>query len=153
MNAPFAPFLSILTMPYGYVYPKEAVDYYKENFGFHIIGTGPFKFERWDLDKELVFDKNDYYWAKDSQGNKLPNIDGFVVSFIRSSETEFLDFRDKKLSFEKPSIDVFGDIVDANGSLKSEFDFELVKSNLCTTIRIKKCSSINCMNIKGNIIT
>ena len=134
LNAPFAPFLSILTMPYGYVYPKEAVDYYKENFGFHIIGTGPFKFERWDLDKELVFDKNDYYWAKDSQGNKLPNIDGFVVSFIRSSETEFLDFRDKKLSFEKPSIDVFGDIVDANGSLKSEFDFELVKQPYLNTV-------------------
>src|SRR4030095_4381106 len=33
---PFAPFMSILTMPYGYVYPKEAVEYYKENFGFHI---------------------------------------------------------------------------------------------------------------------
>jgi peptide/nickel transport system substrate-binding protein len=131
---PFAPFLSILTMPYGYVYPKEAVDHYKENFGFHIVGTGPFRFVRWDIDKELVCEKNPDYWASDDKGNKLPAIDGFTVSFLRSPETEFLDFKDKKLDFQKPTVDVFGQITDDNGNLKSEYNFDLIKQPYLNTV-------------------
>lgn len=131
---PFAPFLSILTMPYGYVYPKEAVDFYKENFGFHIVGTGPFKFIKWDIDKELSCEKNASYWASDDKGNKLPLIDGFTVLFIRSPETEFLDFKDNKLDFQKPTVDVLGQITDDNGKLKPEYNFELVKQPYLNTV-------------------
>jgi len=38
----FSPFLSLLTMTYGFVYPKEAVEFYAESFPFHPVGTGPF---------------------------------------------------------------------------------------------------------------
>ncbi|MGH2574213.1 MAG: ABC transporter substrate-binding protein, partial [Ignavibacteria bacterium] len=58
LTKPFAPFLSILTMPYAFVYPKEALEYYKDRFGYHPVGTGPFEFVKWDFDKELVFEKN-----------------------------------------------------------------------------------------------
>jgi oligopeptide transport system substrate-binding protein len=131
---PFAPFLSILTMPYGYVYPREAVEMYKEDFGFRIVGTGPYKFVKWDFDKELACAKNENYWAKDKEGNTLPKIDGFSVSFIRSPETEFLDFKEGKLDFEKPSIDVFGLITDDKGELKPEYNFELVKQPYLNTV-------------------
>jgi len=33
LTKPFSPFLSILTMTYGYVYPKEAVEFYGDRFG------------------------------------------------------------------------------------------------------------------------
>jgi peptide/nickel transport system substrate-binding protein len=138
---PFAPFLSILTMPYGYIYPREAVEYYKENFGFHIVGTGPYKFVKWDYDKELVLEKNQNYWAKDKDGNKLPYIEGFKVSFIRSSETEFLDFQERKLDFQKPSVDVFSQISDDNGNLKPGYDFELVKQPYLNTVYL--CTMLN----------
>lgn len=138
---PFAPFLSILTMPYGYIYPKEAVEYYKENFGFHIVGTGPFKFVKWDYDKELLLEKNPNYWAKDKDGNKLPYIDGFKVSFIRSSETEFLDFQEGKLDFQKPSVDVFSQITDDNANLKPGYNFELVKQPYLNTVYL--CTMLN----------
>jgi peptide/nickel transport system substrate-binding protein len=138
---PFAPFLSILTMPYGYVYPKEAVDFYKENFGFQIVSTGPFKFVKWDIDKELVCEKNKVYWGKDKSGNELPYIDGFRVSFIRSTETEFLDFQEKKLDFQKPSIDVYGQIADEEGKLKAGYDFELVKQPYLNTVYL--CTMLN----------
>jgi peptide/nickel transport system substrate-binding protein len=131
---PFAPFLSILTMPYGYVYPKEAVEYYKENFGFHIVGTGPFMFVKWDYDKELVFEKNNNYWGMDKDGSMLPHIDGFIVSFIRSAETEFLDFQEGKLNFEKPSIDVYAQLIDDNGNLKPQYNFELIKQPYLNTV-------------------
>lgn len=131
---PFAPFLSILTMPYGYVYPKEAVEYYKENFGFHIVGTGPFRFVNWDIDKELVFENSINYWGKDINGSPLPKIDGFKVLFIRSHETEFLDFKENRLDFEKPTVDVYGQITDEEGNLKPEYDFKLVKQPYLNTV-------------------
>lgn len=131
---PFAPFLSILTMPYGYVYPKEAVEFYKDDMGFRIVGTGPFRFVKWDVDKELVCVKNENYWAKDKQGKTLPKIEGFTVSFIRSSETEFLDFKEGRLDFDKPSIDVFGQITDDKGELLPEYNFELIKQPYLNTV-------------------
>jgi len=134
LTQPFAPFMSILTMPYGYVYPKEAVEFYKEDFGFHIVGTGPYKFVRWEIDKELVCERNPNYWAKDKDGSALPHIEGFRVSFIRSPETEFLDFKETKFDFEKPSIDVYGQITDENGNLKQEYNFDLVKQPYLNTV-------------------
>jgi len=131
---PFAPFLSILTMPYGYVYPRETVEMYKEDFGFRIVGTGPYKFVKWDVDKELACARNENYWAKDKDGGALPKIDGFSVSFIRSPETEFLDFKEGRLDFQKPSIDVFGLITDDKGELKPEYNFELIKQPYLNTV-------------------
>jgi peptide/nickel transport system substrate-binding protein len=138
---PFAPFLSILTMPYGYVYPKEAVEFYGENFGFHIVGTGPFKFVNWDIDKELACEKNKSYWNIDESGNSLPYIDGFIVSFIRSPETEFLDFQERKLDFQKPSIEVYAQLVDEDGKLKPQYNFELIRQPYLNTVYL--CTMLN----------
>jgi peptide/nickel transport system substrate-binding protein len=131
---PFAPFLSILTMPYGYIYPREAVEYYKENFGFHAVGTGPYRFVKWDIDKELDCEKNANYWGKDSDGTSLPHIDGFTVSFIRSPETEFLDFQEKRLDFHKPTIEVYAQLIDEKGNLKPEYDFKLIRQPYLNTV-------------------
>jgi oligopeptide transport system substrate-binding protein len=147
---PFAPFLSVLTMPYGYVYPKEAVEYYKDNLGFHIVGTGPFKFVKWDMDKELVYEKNKYYWGRDSDGSQLPHIDGFTVKFIRSAETEFLDFQEGKLDFEKPTIEVYSQLVDENGNLKPGHDFALVNQPYLNTVYLAAMLDTNMEGGKNN---
>ncbi len=138
---PFAPFLSILTMPYGYVYPREAVDYYGQNFGFNAIGTGPYKFVNWDIDRELVCEKNINYWAKDLEGKPLPYIEGFRVSFIRSPETEFLDFQEGRLDFQKPSIEVYAQLIDETGKLKPGYNFELIKQPYLNTVYL--CTMLN----------
>ncbi|RPI17365.1 MAG: ABC transporter substrate-binding protein [Ignavibacteriae bacterium] len=134
LNEPFAPFLSILTMSYASVYPKEAVDFYKENFGYHPVGTGPFKFVRWDFDKELVFEKNPTYWRKNKAGLPLVYLDGFVVTFTRSAETEFLDFKSGKLDYHSPSPEIMSQILDENGNLLPGNDFELQKKPWLNTV-------------------
>jgi peptide/nickel transport system substrate-binding protein len=121
-------------MPYGFIYPGEAVEFYGQNFGFHIVGTGPYKFVKWDYDKELVFERNKNYWAKDKEGKVLPYIDGFAVSFIRSPETEFLDFQEGKLDFMKPSVDVYSQIIDESGNLKPQYNFDMVKQPYLNTV-------------------
>ncbi len=134
LTEPFAPFLSILTMAYAYVYPHEAVEYYKDNFGYHPVGTGPFKFVKWEFDKELVFEKNQNYWKKNKQGNPLVYLDGFKVTFTRSSETEFLDFKEGRLDYYSPSPEVLSQITDENGKLLPQYDFEMVKQPWLNTV-------------------
>ena len=131
---PFAPFMSILTMPYGYVYPREAVEHYGQDFGFHAVGTGPYKFVKWEIDKELDCVKNEHYWGKDSDGTSLPHIEGFKVLFTRSHETEFLDFQEKRLDFHKPTIEVYAQLIDENGNLKPEYKFRLIKQPYLNTV-------------------
>lgn len=147
---PFAPFLSILTMPYGYVYSHEAVEHYGQNFGFHAVGTGPYKFVKWEIDKELACEKNEHYWAKDADGSVLPHIDGFTVLFIRSPETEFLDFQERRLDFQKPSIEVYSQLVDENGNLKPEYNFILVKQPYLNTVYLSTMLNPKMEGGKGN---
>lgn len=132
----FSPFLSLLTMTYGFVYPKEAVEHYGEQFGFHPVGTGPFKFNHWSIDKELVLDKNPSYWEKDSKGAALPYLDGVKITFTQSSETEFLDFQNGKYDFHQPSSETFDVITDESGKLKDADtrNFSLVKQPWLQTV-------------------
>lgn len=134
LTKPFAPFLSILTMPYSFVYPKEAVDYYKENFGYHPVGTGPFKFVKWDFDKLLVFEKNSSYWKMNKQGKPLVYLDGFEVTFTRSNETEYLDFKDGKLDYYSPTPEALNEVLDENGKLKPEFNFDYMRQPWLNTV-------------------
>lgn len=117
LTKPFAPFLSILTMSYAFVYPKEAVEFYGERFGQNPVGTGLFRFVKWDIDKELIFEKNVNYWDKDKSGNSLPYLDGLKITFTQSSETEFLDFQNGKYDYHDPSSETYDQITDQNGAL------------------------------------
>ncbi len=117
LTKPFSPFLSILTMSYGFVYPREAVDFYGEKFGQNPVGTGPFKFIKWDIDRELIYEKNGKYWNKDKSGNSLPYLDGVKITFTQSSETEFLDFQNGKYDYHDPSSETYDQITDVNGLL------------------------------------
>ncbi|HRE42137.1 MAG TPA: ABC transporter substrate-binding protein [Ignavibacteria bacterium] len=134
--SPFAPFLSLLTMSYGYVYPKEAVEYYGEKFGQHPVGTGAFKFVSWDVDKKLIFTKNENYWDKDREGNSLPYLDGIEISFTQSSETEFLDFVNGRYDYHEPSSETYDQLTDDGGSLidASERNFIMVKQPWLQTV-------------------
>jgi peptide/nickel transport system substrate-binding protein len=134
LTKPFAPFLSILTMPYAFVYPHEAVEYYNERWGYQIVGTGPFKFTKWDYDKELVFEKNHNYWKKLKTGEPMVYLDGFKVTFTRSAETEFLDFTSGKLDYHSPSPEVLTQITDENGNLLPQYNFEIVKQPWLNTV-------------------
>ncbi len=133
---PFAPFLSLLTMTYGYVYPEEAVNYYKDKFYAHPVGTGPFKFKSWELDKLLTLEKNTNYYEKDSAGNPLPYLDKIEIGFTKSSETEFLDFLNGKYDYHEPSAEIVDALTDENGDLvkPDEKDYYLIKQPWLNTV-------------------
>jgi peptide/nickel transport system substrate-binding protein len=99
LSKPFPPFLGILSMTYASVVPKEAVDYYGDDFRSHPVGTGPFKFQYWKENVKLVFRKNPNYFERDEKGERLPYIDAVSISFLIDKQVAFLEFIKGKFDF------------------------------------------------------
>lgn len=64
LNEAVAPFVSVLAVGHAKIVPKDVVERQGEAFGAHPIGTGPFRFIRWERGKELVLASNsDYFYG------------------------------------------------------------------------------------------
>ena len=96
---PYNPILGILSMQYCSIVPHEAVEKYGSDFRRHAVGSGPFQFVAWEEGQSMILKKHPRYFEKDESGKSLPYLDGIRVSFYDSKATEFLLFRQKKLSF------------------------------------------------------
>ncbi len=120
---PYNPILGILSMQYCSIVPKEAVEYYGNNFRRHPVGTGPFRFVAWEEGQALVMSKNPHYFETDEAGNRLPYLDGIKVSFYDSKATEFLLFRQNKLEFINDIDASFKDeVLSKQGVLRKEWE-------------------------------
>ena len=122
LKEPFIPFLSILTMPYAFVVPHEAVEKYGKDFREHPVGTGPFQFKLWDTGNVLLLHKNPHYWRFDAQDHSLPYLDVVQISFIADRKTEFLTFLQGKLDFLSGIREGSRDLVmNTDGSVRADF--------------------------------
>lgn len=120
---PYNPILGILSMQYCSIVPAEAVKKYGSDFRRHPVGTGPFQFVAWQEGQALVLKRNEHYFEKDDQGNRLPYLDGIKISFYDSKATEFLLFRQKKLSFINDIESSFKDeVLTKRGTLRKEWE-------------------------------
>ncbi|AFZ29803.1 extracellular solute-binding protein family 5 [Gloeocapsa sp. PCC 7428] len=62
-----------------------------------IIVNGPYKIASYTPGQRVIFQRNPYYWRKDSQGNQLPYIERVVWQIIESTDTAILQFRSRGL--------------------------------------------------------
>lgn len=99
LQAPFSPFLGILSMKYCSVIPKEAVDFYGTEFRENPVGTGPFYFKLWVENEKLVLRRNREYFETDENGDSLPYLEAVAISFIPDKQSAFLEFVKGKLDF------------------------------------------------------
>lgn len=99
LKQPFPAFLGLLTMKYCSVVPKEIVEHYGSDFRSHPIGTGPFKFKRWEENIKLVFRRNDNYFETDKKGGKLPYLEAISITFLPDKQSEFLQFAQGNIDF------------------------------------------------------
>ncbi len=124
---PFQPILGILTTQYCSIVPHEVVEKYGKDFRRHPCGTGPFSFVSWDEGQALVMHKNENYWEKDSSGNKLPYLDAVKVTFFDNKGTEFLQFRQGRLSFVNDIDASFKDeILTKKGELRNDWKDKII---------------------------
>ncbi len=128
---PFRPMLSILTMQYTFIVPKEVVDHYGKDFRVHPVGTGPFKFKIWQDGNVLVLTKNENYYE-----SGLPLLDGVKVSFIQSKQTEYLNFMKGELDFlSGVDASYINELLTKEGSLKPDHfaTIEMYKTSYLNT--------------------
>jgi ABC-type transport system substrate-binding protein len=96
LQKPFPAFLSLLSMQYCSVVPKEIID--GSDFNRNPIGTGPFKFQLWEDGVKLVFRKNPSYFEKEGE-EQLPYLDAVAITFIKDKQSAFLQFVQGNLDF------------------------------------------------------
>ncbi len=116
---PFENYVAIVGMG---IHPREAVERYGKDFFKHPVGSGPFRFERWEPDRKLVLVRNHRYWRHDEHGNQLPFLDGVRFTFVKDDKVQLLEFASGKLeeSYRIPN-EFFPDIVDTSKRLRGEW--------------------------------
>ena len=123
LKFPFNAFLGILTMKYCSVVPKDIVEYYKEDFRSNPIGTGPFKFKRWEENIKLVLRKNNDYFQKDDNGSQLPYLEAVSVTFLPEKQSEFLQLVKGKVDFISGLDNSYKDeIINGYGELNEDYE-------------------------------
>ncbi len=82
LKAPSAVFLTALTNAGNAVVPKEEVEGWGDEFGNHLVGTGPYAMEKFELDRQTTLKKNDKYFLGE------PNLDKVVFKVITDANQE-----------------------------------------------------------------
>ena len=122
LNQPFPAFLGLLSMRFCSVVPKEAIDYYGNDFRSNPVGTGPFKFKLWEENIKLVLRRNPDYFEKDELGNQLPYLEAVAITFLPDKQSEFLQFVQGKLDFVSGLDNSYKDeIVSTKGKLQEKY--------------------------------
>ncbi len=58
-----------------------------------IIVNGPYRMASYQTNERVVFERNPYYWRKDTQGNPMPYIERFIWQIVENTDTALLQFR------------------------------------------------------------
>lgn len=127
LRHPFSAFLSILTMKYFSVIPREAIQTYGKDFRRHPVGTGPFVFKVWDEGTRLVLHRNEKYFEKDADGKRLPYLDAVNITYIRDRETAFMEMLNGKFDMLSGA-DAFNtnEVLDKKGELREIYSRKFV---------------------------
>ncbi|MBY6274587.1 MAG: peptide ABC transporter substrate-binding protein, partial [Bacillaceae bacterium] len=76
LEKPNAAFLAMLTDAGNAIVPKEEVEGWGDEFGSHLVGTGPFQLKSWQKDQEVQLVRHEKYWGE------KPHLDGVTFKII-----------------------------------------------------------------------
>lgn len=79
MTSPAGPFMSRLAEVGTAIVPREEVEGWGEDFGSHLVGTGPFTLEEVVTDEKIVLKRNENYWGP------KPHVDGVEFRIVADS--------------------------------------------------------------------
>lgn len=145
LTKPYPQLLWTLAMPYGSVYPPEAVARYGEEFMNHPVSTGPYRLVEYSPAQRAVFARNPGYRAEtyptvgapgyaqvhgrlDDAGAPLPRNDRVVVTVFKETQPMWLYFQRGFLDRVGVPKDNFASAIDpTTGDLNASFRARGVK--------------------------
>ena len=83
----YTPFISTLAEPVFSIVSPTAVAKFGADFDNNPVGTGPFKFVRWDKRDKIVLTANDMHWAGE------PALDGLIFRTIPDNSVRFMELQ------------------------------------------------------------
>lgn len=92
LHHPFASFLQTLASPNAYIIAREAVEFYKDYFSHHPVGTGPFRMVSWRPFESMEWVRHDKYWKRDDSGQRLPYLEKIDILLGGNSSIAYSDF-------------------------------------------------------------
>ncbi|WP_276355064.1 ABC transporter substrate-binding protein [Cohnella caldifontis] len=89
LKKPSAAFLRNLSQPSLAIVSPTAAEKYGKQLGQHPVGTGPFRFVKWEENSEIKLERNpDYNWAPDAFDNQgKPYLDTVTFKIIPEEAT------------------------------------------------------------------
>ncbi len=94
---PFA--LHVLAMAYYYIVPQDEAEKWGDQFTFHPVGTGPFKFESWKPNQKVTLVKNENYFETGK-----PHLDELRFYIVPDENIRLLWFENGELEHLEPPI-------------------------------------------------
>ena len=83
LKQPWGAGISMMADRGGAMNSPTAVKKWGKEYGFHPVGTGPFKFAEYVSGSSATLVKNENYWGKTKSGNKLPYLDKITIQLIK----------------------------------------------------------------------
>jgi oligopeptide transport system substrate-binding protein len=151
LTGPYPQLLWILAMHYTFAVPREAVEFYGDNFVNHPVGTGPFILHKWKRNYRIEFVRNPA-WAEtgrielypaegtaedraagllDDAGRPIPFLDRIVQYVVDDPATAWMMFLSGHFSFSGISRDNWDVVITPGKGLVKELkeqEIELISS-------------------------
>lgn len=99
LKAPFAPFLSSLTMPNAFIVQREAIEAQGRSGGLWPtpVGTGPFMLADYVPEARVVMVRNPSYWDQSPGMPPRPYLDRLIFEIQTDEDRRFRAFEEEKL--------------------------------------------------------
>jgi ABC-type transport system substrate-binding protein len=140
LKEPYPQLLWVLAMHYAFAVPREAVEFYGDQFVNHPVGTGPYILEKWKRNYRIEFIRNPK-WAEtsrielypstgteaaraagllDDAGKQLPFIDRIVQYVVDDPATTWMMFLAGQFSYSGISRDNWDAVIKPDKGLVEE---------------------------------
>lgn len=156
---PYPQLLHVLTMTFVAPVPPEAIAKYADSQGRlndHPIGTGPFRFVRYDRGHEVVLERNPTFRGDPlpkgsglDAGKPMPFLDRIRFQIVKENQPAWLKFLNNEVEFSKIPKDSFAQALSPAMKLTPEME----KRNISLDLITGACIYFVNFNVKDKVLS